>query len=420
MNRRSLLRSFRPLALVQLLILGVSACTTGPVPATPPPTASALPAPAPSGPPHVAILLPLTGPMANIGAPMLQAAQLARSLPNAPVLDVRDTGGDPQRAAQAAQAAIQAGDRLILGPLTAPETAAVAAVAAPAQIGVLAFTSDPAVAAPGVWTMGLTPGQQVRRLVGAARDDGRQHLAAILPQGALGDAMQTALSAAASDAGMEAPTIERSDPGLAGFTAALKTISNFAGRRGDLAERMKALRADTDPAAQQKAAELAAQPIPPLPFDALLLGETGATMVQAEDILPSYDVTAPQVRILGPALWARQVGQLKSMPGAWYAALDPSTRQGFAAAFQAKYGAPPSPFADYAFDAAAIAAVLTGENDFSATALTRPEGFTGVDGALALLPDGHVRRALAIFQINEGGGAQIVSPAPQDVAQPGS
>ena len=402
-------------------LLGMSACTSGPAPATPPSLTSGTPLPPqPAGPPHVAILLPLTGPMAGIGGPMLQAAQMALSLPNSPVLDVKDTGGDPNRAGQAAQAAVAAGDKLILGPLTAPETATVGAVAAAAQVGVLAFTSDPAAAAPGVWTMGLTPGQQVRRLVAAARDDGRQHIAAILPQGALGDAMQTALEAAASDAGLGTPTIQRSDPGLAGFTAALKVVSNYEARRGEISARLKALRNDADPDARARAAELASQPVPPPPFDALVLGEVGSTMVQAAEILPFYDATSPQVRIMGPALWARDVGRLHHMEGAWYAALDPATRQGFVAAFEGKYGAPPPPFADYAFDAAAIASVLTGENDFSATALTRAEGFTGVDGALGLSPDGHVRRALAIFQINEGGGARIVSQAPQDVSQPGS
>jgi hypothetical protein len=358
--------------------------------------------------------------MSNIGQPMLQAAQLALSLPNSPVLDIKDTGGDPQRAAQAAQAAIQAGDKLILGPLTAPETATVGAVASSAQVGVLAFTSDPAAASPGVWTLGLTPGQQVRRLVRAARDDGRQHIAAILPQGALGDAMQAALETAATDAGMDTPNIQRNEPGFGGFKAALATVSNYEARRGALAARLRELRQDTDPDARTKAAELAAQPVAPPPFDALLLGQAGPEIVQDAEILSFYDVTSPQVRVLGPALWSHQVGQLHRLEGAWYAALDPGTRQGFAAAFQGKYGAPPSAFADYAFDAAAIAGVLAGENDFSAGALTRSEGFTGVDGALALAPDGHVRRALAVFQINEGGGARIVSPAPQDVSQPGS
>jgi hypothetical protein len=355
---------------------------------------------------------------------MLQAAQLALSQPGSPILDVHDTAGDPARAAQEAQAALSAGDRLILGPLTAPETATVGAVASSPPngppVGVLAFTSDPAAASPGVWTLGLTPAQQVRRLIAAAREDGRQHLAAILPQGALGDALQTALTAAAGDAGMETPTIQRSEPGLAGFTAALKVASNYDSRRGDLAARLKSLRGESDPSARAQAAELAAQPVAPPPFDALLIGETGPTVPQIAEILGYYDATGPQVRVMGTALWGQQASQLGRMSGAWYASLDPAARQGFVAAFAGKYGAPPSSYADFAFDGAAIAHVLAGENDFSTNALTRAEGFTGVDGAMALLPDGHVRRALAIFQINAGGGASIISQAPADVSQPGS
>jgi len=49
---------------------------------------------------------------------------------------------------------------------------------------------------------------------------------------------------------------------------------------------------------------------------------------------------------------------------------------------------------------------------FSVASLTQPAGFIGVDGWLALLPDGQVRRALAVFAI-ERGGPQMVEPAPQ-------
>lgn len=401
-------------------LLSLSACTGGPPPATGPGAFTALGAPPPPGPPRIALLLPITGPMSNLAQPMIHAAQLALSQPGSPVLDIKDTGGDPERAADAARAAIASGDRLILGPLTAAETATVGAAASAAQIPVLAFTSDPAAAAPGVWTLGLTPGQQVRRLVGAARDDGRQHLAAILPQGALGDALQTALENAATDAGMDAPTIQRSAPGLGGFTDALKIISEYEARRGAVAARIRTLRESTDPDERQQAAALAAEPTAPPPFDALLIGEAGPILPTIAEMLPAYDVITPQVRVMGPALWAQQVNQLGKLAGAWYAALDPASRQDFVTAFESKYGAPPSPFADYAFDGAAIAHVLAQANDFSANAVSRPEGFTGVDGALSLLPDGHVRRALAVFQINQGGGASIVSQAPQDVSQPGS
>src|SRR5271165_7077987 len=57
----------------------------------------------------VAILLPLSGRMADIGKSMLWGAQLALSVPGAPILEAKDTGGSPEGAAQAVQQAIDGG-----------------------------------------------------------------------------------------------------------------------------------------------------------------------------------------------------------------------------------------------------------------------------------------------------------------------
>ena len=377
------------------------------------------PAVLPQGPRHLALLLPLTGPRADLAQALLKAAQLAAAAPNAPPLDVRDTGGDPARAAGAARDAIAAGDAVILGPLTAEETQAVATVAQPASIPVLAFTSDPAVAQPGVWTLGITPGQQMRRLVAAAHDDGRQHIAAVLPEGAFGDALASALTEATSQAGLEPPAIQRGTD-IDGTTNALKVLTDYDNRQSQVEARVKAMRDSNDPNSRQQAAVLAAQPPPPPPFDALVLGTTGETLRQVANKLPTFEIGPPQVRILGPALWATQAGRLGRLSGAWYAALDPAPRAEYAQAFQAAYGFAAPAIADLAFDAELIGRALAQENDFSANALTRSEGFSGVDGAMALLPDGHVRRALAVFQINEGGGSHIVGPAPADLSSPGS
>ncbi len=368
----------------------------------------------------MALLLPLTGPNANVAYAMQQAAQLAASTPGSPPLDVRDTGGDPQRAAQAAQAAIAAGDLIILGPLTAEETQAVAAVATPANMPILSFSSDTSVAAPGVWPLGITAAQQIRRLVAAARDEGRKSIAALLPDGPFGDAMQTALADAATDSGLEPPRIQRGGGSAASAEDALKLLTNDATRRSEMEARIKAMRDSTDPASREQAALLAAQPPPPPPFDTLVLGANGDALRKMASLMPDYDVIAPQVRVLGPSFWSGQAGRLGRMSGAWYAVPDPSQRSGFVAAFQAKYFVPPTPIADIAFDAALIGRSLAQDNDFSISALTKSEGFSGVDGALVLLPDGHVRRALAIFQITSGGGARIVSPAPSDLSSPGS
>jgi hypothetical protein len=75
--------------------------------------------------------------------------------------------------------------------------------------------------------------------------------------------------------------------------------------------------------------------------------------------------------------------------------------------------------ADLAFDAASITRVLGGHGGFSIGALTQSAGFVGADGWFALLPDGQVRRALAVFAI-ERGGPQMVEPAPQSGNVPGA
>ena len=74
--------------------------------------------------------------------------------------------------------------------------------------------------------------------------------------------------------------------------------------------------------------------------------------------------------------------------------------------------------ADLAFDSAAIARVAMGSNGAEMTALTQPGGFVGTDGWLVLLPDGQVRRGLAVFRIERAGPA-MVDPAPQPSATPG-
>jgi hypothetical protein len=87
--------------------------------------------------------------------------------------------------------------------------------------------------------------------------------------------------------------------------------------------------------------------------------------------------------------------------------------------FQAKYNTPPPGIADFAYDAAAIARVLAGTpGGFSVASLCRPEGFAGVDGVLALQPDGTARRGLAVFEIHSA-GPTIVDPAPTNLGSPG-
>jgi len=222
---------------------------------------------------RVAILLPLTGPRADIGQAMLQAAELALPQPGSPPLDPRDTGGTPAGAAAAARSAIQEGAGLLLGPLTSAETAAVAPVAQAAGVVVLAFTNDPAQAQPGVWTLGITPGQQVRRLVAAAQGQGRSQFAALLPDSDFGRAMGSALTQAAASAGLPSPVVRFHAPGMAAINVAARDLSGYATRRGPIEAKIKAARALRTSEGRREAQDLARTPIPPAPFDTLLLAD---------------------------------------------------------------------------------------------------------------------------------------------------
>lgn len=372
---------------------------------------------APASPPgqRVTILLPLTGSTAEIGQAMLRAAQLSLDQPGAPPLDARDTKGTPAGAADAAKLAIAAGTGMLLGPLTAGETASVAPLAKAAGIPVLAFTSDASLAQPGVWALGITPAQQVRRLMLAVQAEGRSRVAAVLPSNAFGDAMASGVAATAGAAGFAAPSVLRYGNGFAALNATLKKVSDYDARRSAADQQAAPAPDDADTRRRPKGSGL---PLPPPPIDALLLGTAGEQLGQALPLLTYYGIGPEQVRILGPALWGRNAARLSALSGAWYAAPDPAQRAPFEQAYAAKYNAPPRELASLAYDAAAVARIASDNGGFAPGALTRPEGFTGADGLLGLQPDGQTRRGLAIFEIDHG-GSHVVQPAPQSLQAPG-
>ncbi len=358
----------------------------------------------------IALLLPLTGPRADVGQPMLQAAQLALADPSAPPLIPEDTGGTAAGAMSAVRGALAQGAGLILGPLTAAETEAVAPAATAAGVPVLAFTNTTAAARPGVWPLGITPGQQVRRLLAYAQEQGRGQVAALLPESQFGHAMAEALIAAAEQRGLPQPDIRFHGTGMSAISSAVRQLSAYEQRWGPVQRQIKEARAQGTPEGRREAERLTRTSVPPPPFDALLLGDTGDALAELASVLPYYFVGPPVVQIMGPALWAAPGSGAGQIRGAWYAAPDPAARASFEQAFAARYGAPPPGSADLAYDAALIARTLAPQG-YAPGALVNPDGFSGADGWLRFLPDGRVQRGLGVFQV-EPGGPRLISPAP--------
>ena len=76
--------------------------------------------------------------------------------------------------------------------------------------------------------------------------------------------------------------------------------------------------------------------------------------------------------------------------------------------------------ATLAYDAVSLAGQLARAKpggDFSAEAITNPNGWAGVDGAFRLFPDGRSERALAVIEI-QGDRSTVIGPAPSSFARP--
>ncbi len=328
---------------------------------------------------RVAILLPLSGKLAEIGKPMLRAAQLALSVEGSPGLLVKDTGGTPDGAARAAQEAIEAGARMILGPVTSPETAMVAPIAKRAGVPVLAFTNDQAQSQPGVWTLGISPGQQVRRLWAAMKAENAGPIVAILPDNDFGKAMGDELTRLAAAEGRAAPFVRMHGPGKDAIVSAV----------GELAGMVVA---DQPP-----------------PFGAILIGAVGNDLRVLEKALKDAKIDRNKIKLLGPALWIDPASGSAAVAGALFAMPDPDLRRDMVKAFETKYKETPPPRVDLAYDAGSIARVLASQGQLSVAGLTQPGGFAGVDGWFALSGDGQVRRGLAVFRVDRTRSTKIAA-----------
>jgi ABC-type branched-subunit amino acid transport system substrate-binding protein len=406
--------------------LALAACAAQPPTARPSPGIAApvgigvgvTPRPAirPDGKIRAALLLPLSGPHAAVGEAMLNGATLALFDRGADRLELipKDTGGDPGRAAAAARQAIDEGAAIVLGPLFAGETASVAQVAGPARVPVLAFTTDPAQARPGVWVLNLLPEPPVRRVVAAARAAGATRFAALVPENAYGRLVLDAYRRAVADVGgvmvrEEVYSGTNPDP-------AVRRLANYAGRRGPIDAQIRAARALGTAEGRRRAAQLQREArIPPPDFDALLLADGGEQLRAVAALLPFYDIDNPPVRILGTPLLAAMpdAGREPALVGAWYAAPDEARREAFEARFREAYGTVPPIVAGVAFDAAAIAAALAGSGEVpSDLTLTQPEGFVGALGIIRLMPDGTNQRGLSLIEVRRE-GIQVIEPAPE-------
>ncbi|MFB1025648.1 MAG: penicillin-binding protein activator, partial [Octadecabacter sp.] len=342
----------------------------------------------PSAPVQVALLVPG-------GSDSAEASLIAASLENAARMAIADLNGveinlrvyntarDPGLASQVAATAIADGAQIILGPLDAASANAVGVTVASANVNVLAFSNNTAIAGGNVFVLGNTFGNISDRLVRYAGSQGIRRFMIVHQDdlaGAVGrDSISTSIRLAGGIvAGVE--TYPFNQAGIFARASGIAAATNASGAQAIFV---------TDNVAGG------------LPILATSLTDRG--------------VSASNTPLIGITRWdaTPQVAALPAMQGGMFVMTDAGREAAFRSRYIATYGTAPHPLASIAYDGiAAIGALAaTGDRNALTTAsLTRASGFAGATGIFRLRPDGSNQRALAVARIVNNQIA-IVDPA---------
>lgn len=331
----------------------------------------------------VALLVPLSGRNAALGQGLLNAAQMALfdiGFENFELLP-HDTGGSAQGAAAAAQDVIAQGAQLILGPVFAEEVRAVKPAARTAGINVIAFSTDHGLADNNTFIMGFLPFDQVERIVNYAAAHNLKRIALITPASDYGRTVASAYQTAASRAGIvtsQAISVQPENPDV-------EMLRRFAASGAG--------------------------------FDAVFMPFGGKSAVGVGSALIEGGLP-PSVFRLGTGLMDDPVlagrGELS---GALFAAPAPAARAPFEQRYSQTYGAGPPRLSTLAYDATALAIVLSqkGRREsgalFDRAAIMNPNGFAGLDGIFRFRQNGMAERGLAMLGFKNG-RIEVVDPAP--------
>ncbi len=412
-----------PLAVLCLVILAMPGCARKVPPpqpdvqaapeaeavTAPPPVAAVVPAPAPvvvepledapesfmpvfrePGVVRIGFLAPLSGPRADLGSALLNAAQLALfdHAEEGLTLVPKDTRGTASGASAAMQELIGEGVDLVIGPLLGDSVRAVAPIARPAGVPVVAFSNDRTAAGDGIFIIGFTPGQQIDRIVAHAVQNGHRQFAALVPRGAYGDAVVSALYDATGRNAVSVGRVEYFTPGA---------------------------QADAAPVQSLVAAAALDEEGVPTGFDALLIAAGGESLRGLALLFPYYDLDPSQVQFLGTEQWKDSglLGEPALLNG-WFAAASDDGFASFRSRYQSAFATAPPRLATLGYDAVVMASDLAnraGGADFGELALTDPIGFSGTDGKFRLGRDGVAERALTVYRVAPR-SFEVRDPAP--------
>ena len=344
------------------------------------------------GDPKVAVLLPLgiRGGASDVARSLKEAGEMALVESGSPgiTLVTKDTLGTPEGARAAAEAALNEGAELIIGPLFAGSVQAIGPVAQSRGVPVMAFSTSSSAAGNGVFLNSFLPEQDVANIVRFAVQSGQNRFAALIPETAYGGLVERSLRQELSGRGGQLVVVQRYQ----------RTPQGAARAAGLIAASMKD---------------------PTVGADTLLIAEGGDMLRALGNALTGAGVNPQITKIIGTSLWDDPAtASIDIAVGGWYPGVAPELTNAFNTRFRQSYGRDPKRIASLAYDSVSLAIALGRQNaqspagqKFPVSALTNSQGFQGSNGLFRFLGNGLNQRGLAILEVTKT-GPRVAAPAP--------
>ncbi|MGI9590358.1 MAG: ABC transporter substrate-binding protein [Myxococcota bacterium] len=379
------------------------------------------------------VLLPLTGPYASYGEHALQGVLLAAGSFQDPGetrirVVVRDSAGDPSRAAAGVRELAAEDAVAIVGPMLSTACEAAAEEAESLGVPLLALSARESIARDRDWAFRVRtrPVEEAELLVQSALDRGDQRFAILYPDHAAGLGFRGLFWDAAEARGGEIVGVASYDPEATDFGESIRSLVGYDliddETRSLLRKRERMLkRARRLPDAEARSLRAAArslkrrdgEPIPPIvDFDALFIPDSHQNVVLIAPQLAFHEVRGP--RLLGTGAWydddlVRLAA--RHLDGALFtSSFSPDSElshvKQFTMHFERVFGAEPEGFAAQSYDAARLVLVLLAHGDDDRgdlrAALLDTRAYPGVSGVLGMQADGNARKRPFLLGVEDG------------------
>ena len=368
---------------------------------------------------RVGMLLPLSGSASKYGQGLKNAALLASDDMKADnlILQFYDTQSTDSGARIAVENALSQNTKLIVGPLLSSSVSAIENETTSANVPVVAFSTNPAVLKPNVYSLGLLVNEQVDDIISYSASKGRSRFALLVPDDASGIALAKAAASSALKNNVSLVRIAFYTPNTTDFTESVKALTDYDVRSARLQKVKRALQKQAnqgDASASQALKRLdRTQALGDVDFDAVIIPESGAKLKSALAMFGYYDVYSPKVRFLGTAVWESTDLSRETMAiGSWFPAMPKAHSTYFSSKYAETFGEKPSALYSLAYDAVALAASLAKKNPDDLTPyITSSEGYAGINGIFRILPNGLNEHSLDIYEVSENGNVVVQNAA---------